>query len=131
MFRPLDVATSFATTLMRLPLGYTVGKIGKRPKKMLELYEFEACPYCRKVREALSMLDLEAKTRGTAVHEILGLPPPAPIPILYTLPIRSPSETERLARYCEEIGQWNFLLTVAPLKAKGATGSPVNPIAMF
>jgi len=40
-------------------------------------------------------------------------------------------ETERLARYCAEIGQWNFLLTVAPLKAKGATGSPVNPIAMF
>lgn len=60
MFRPLDVATSFATTLVRLPLGMTVGKLGKRPKKMLELYEFEACPYCRKVREALSMLDLDA-----------------------------------------------------------------------
>lgn len=60
MIRPLDVATSFATTLVRMPLGYGVGKIGTRPKKMLELYEFEACPYCRKVREALSMLDLEA-----------------------------------------------------------------------
>jgi glutathione S-transferase len=27
---------------------------------LLELYEFEACPYCRKVREALSELDLDA-----------------------------------------------------------------------
>jgi glutathione S-transferase len=26
----------------------------------VELYEFEACPYCRKVREALTELDLEA-----------------------------------------------------------------------
>jgi glutathione S-transferase len=26
----------------------------------LDLYEFEACPFCRKVREALSMLDLDA-----------------------------------------------------------------------
>eukprot|EP00871_Galdieria_phlegrea_P000051 jgi/Galph1/1046/GphlegSOOS_G5875.1 len=30
-----------------------------RPQKPLELYEFEACPFCRKVREALSMLDLD------------------------------------------------------------------------
>ncbi|NUP08588.1 MAG: hypothetical protein HOW73_21270 [Polyangiaceae bacterium] len=27
---------------------------------MLELYEFEACPFCRKVREALSAFDLDA-----------------------------------------------------------------------
>jgi len=40
-------------------------------------------------------------------------------------------ETTRLASYCAEIGQWSFLLTIAPLKARGATGSPVNPIAMF
>src|SRR5512143_426154 len=60
MLRSLDVATSFATTLLRMPSGLSVGNVGKRPKKMLELYEFEACPYCRKVREALSMLDLSA-----------------------------------------------------------------------
>jgi len=40
-------------------------------------------------------------------------------------------ETGRLASYCAEICQWSFLLTIAPLKARGATGSPVNPIAMF
>lgn len=59
MLRSLDIATSFATTLARVPLGMSVGKLGKRPKKMLELHEFEACPFCRKVREGLSMLDLD------------------------------------------------------------------------
>jgi glutathione S-transferase len=37
--------------------------LGPRPVKRLVLYEFEACPYCRKVREALSMLDLEVEVR--------------------------------------------------------------------
>jgi hypothetical protein len=31
-----------------------------KPKIPLELYEFEACPFCRKVREALTLLDLDA-----------------------------------------------------------------------
>jgi glutathione S-transferase len=35
----------------------------KRPSKPLELYEFEACPYCRLVREALTELDLDALIR--------------------------------------------------------------------
>jgi glutathione S-transferase len=60
MFRPLDIATSLAASAARLGGGLAVGPLGKRPKQRLELYEFEACPYCRKVREALSMLDLEA-----------------------------------------------------------------------
>jgi glutathione S-transferase len=60
MIRPLDVATSVLTTVWRLGNGARVGKLGKRPARLLELYEFEACPYCRKVREALSILDLEA-----------------------------------------------------------------------
>ncbi|MHC5059284.1 MAG: glutathione S-transferase N-terminal domain-containing protein, partial [Planctomycetota bacterium] len=37
-----------------------VGPLGPRPERPLELYEFEACPFCRKVREALSILDLNA-----------------------------------------------------------------------
>jgi len=36
-----------------------VGTLGPRPEQPLELWEFEGCPYCRKVREALSILDLE------------------------------------------------------------------------
>lgn len=60
MIRPLDVATSVASTLARLGTGAVAGVRGPRPARRLELYEFEACPFCRKVREALSILDLEA-----------------------------------------------------------------------
>ena len=38
---------------------------------------------------------------------------------------------EDLARACAERNRWEFLLTVAPLRLKGVTGSPVNPIAVF
>ena len=34
-----------------------------RPAPPLILYEFEACPFCRRVREALDALDLEAEIR--------------------------------------------------------------------
>jgi glutathione S-transferase len=60
MSRAVDVATSLAATIARLPAGHSVGRLGKRPVEPLRLYEFEACPFCRKVREALSILDLEA-----------------------------------------------------------------------
>lgn len=30
-----------------------------RPKEPIEIYEFETCPFCQKVREAVSTLDLE------------------------------------------------------------------------
>jgi glutathione S-transferase len=60
MMRALDVTTSLAATLARLGAGAAVGPLGKRPEQLLELFDFEACPYCRKVREALTVLDLEA-----------------------------------------------------------------------
>jgi hypothetical protein len=40
-------------------------------------------------------------------------------------------DTQSLADHCEALQRWHFLLTIAPLKIPGATGSPVNPIAMF
>ncbi len=60
MIRALDVATSVAATLARAGSGAAVGALGARPARALALYEFEACPFCRKVREALSILDLDA-----------------------------------------------------------------------
>ncbi|HYC00949.1 MAG TPA: glutathione S-transferase N-terminal domain-containing protein [Candidatus Limnocylindrales bacterium] len=58
--RALDVATSYAASIARAGTGMQVGTLGARPQRPLDLYEFEACPYCRKVREALSLLDLDA-----------------------------------------------------------------------
>lgn len=63
MVRTLDVAISFLSTISRAGSGVSVGVLGKRPAQLLELYEFEACPYCRKVREALTILDLDALVR--------------------------------------------------------------------
>lgn len=37
----------------------------KRPEKMMTLYEFEGCPFCRKVREAICILDLDVLVKPT------------------------------------------------------------------
>lgn len=38
---------------------------------------------------------------------------------------------EPLVEVCDELDRTDFLLTMAPLRLKGGTGSPVNPIAIF
>jgi glutathione S-transferase len=58
MMRALDVGTSLLATLARAGTGMFVGDLGPRPAEALEPYDFEACPFCRKVREALCILDL-------------------------------------------------------------------------
>jgi kynurenine formamidase len=40
-------------------------------------------------------------------------------------------DLEALADTCNEYGRWNFFVTVSALRLEGATGSPVNPIAIF
>ena len=60
MNRLLNVTTSVLATVARLGYAERVGLLGPRPEKPLELYDFEGCPFCRKVREALTVLDLEA-----------------------------------------------------------------------
>jgi glutathione S-transferase len=61
MNRALDVASSWTGSVLGGTAGLVVGPLGPRPEQPLELYEYEGCPFCRKVREALSMLDLEAR----------------------------------------------------------------------
>ncbi|MCE3284405.1 MAG: hypothetical protein K0R70_661 [Steroidobacteraceae bacterium] len=56
----LDVLNSTLASTLRLWRGTLATPAALRPKKLLELYEFEACPYCRLVREALTELDLDA-----------------------------------------------------------------------
>lgn len=58
----IDDAHSWIAAAVRGPFGLVVTPENRdnppRPDEPLELYEFEACPYCRKVREALTVLDL-------------------------------------------------------------------------
>lgn len=58
--RAYDLATSYFASIARLGTGMEVAGLGARPERRLELFEFESCPFCRKVREALSILDLDA-----------------------------------------------------------------------
>jgi glutathione S-transferase len=63
MQRTLDVGTSIAATLARGAQGLRVRALGRRPAVPPVLYDFESCPFCRKVREALTVLDLDADVR--------------------------------------------------------------------
>jgi kynurenine formamidase len=38
---------------------------------------------------------------------------------------------EELVQVCHRLNRWEFMFTVAPLRFKNATGSPVNPLAVF
>ncbi len=59
--RSVDVATSWTASVLRLGLGLNASHAGPRPDETITLYDFEGCPFCRKAREALTMLDLDAK----------------------------------------------------------------------
>ena len=38
---------------------------------------------------------------------------------------------EDIAQACADRTRWEFLLTLAPLRLRNVTGSPLNPIALF
>ncbi len=61
MGRTFDVTTSILSSLARAGAGRTVGRLGPRPEQRIDIYEFESCPFCRKVREALTHLDLTVR----------------------------------------------------------------------
>ena len=54
----MGAVRSAVASALRFGVGGRVGG-ASRPAAALELYEFESCPFCRKVREALSILDLD------------------------------------------------------------------------
>jgi glutathione S-transferase len=58
--RAFDVASSTMASVLRLGAGGRVRPVARQPEKLLEVYEFEGCPYCRRLREELSELDLDA-----------------------------------------------------------------------
>jgi glutathione S-transferase len=59
MSRAADVAFSGLATVLRLGAGTSAQPVARRPEKLLEVYEFEACPFCRRLREALTRFDLD------------------------------------------------------------------------
>ncbi|XP_077249715.1 thioredoxin family protein [Tasmannia lanceolata] len=64
----LEVSTSSLSTLARLPWGSKSLSsslhnqvASEDPPLSLQLFEFEACPFCRRVREAMTELDLSSE----------------------------------------------------------------------
>lgn len=47
------------------------------------------------------------------------------------MPFLDATDLEELSATCAELRRYDFLLTVAPLRVRGGTGSPVNPICYF
>lgn len=70
--RPLDLTTSLLASTAAGWRGTMVRVHQSEPVGGLTLYEFEGCPFCRVVREALTELDLDADIRpcpaGGTVH---------------------------------------------------------------
>ena len=58
MLRILDIGTSVLTSLTRCASGGRVGALGAQPERPLELWGYEANPFCRSVREVLCSLEL-------------------------------------------------------------------------
>lgn len=68
--RARDVASSMLASAVRGYSGSAVGRLGQRPRETLLLFEREPCPYSRLVREALSILDLDAEVHPCPKGEL-------------------------------------------------------------
>jgi glutathione S-transferase len=55
-----DVLNSTLSSSLRFWRGTNSRPSANQPARHLQLYEFEACPFCRLVREALTELDIDA-----------------------------------------------------------------------
>jgi kynurenine formamidase len=87
-------------------------------------------PWLRRRDVAVLGSDVQAD-----VMEPGGAPHPMPVHAgalaFLGLPLIDNLALEELAQVCAELDRWTFLLTVAPLALRRATGSPVNPIALL
>lgn len=61
----VHVASSALASTLAAWRGTKTRPGARQPEKLLELFEFEACPYCRLVRESLSELDIDVLIRPT------------------------------------------------------------------
>ncbi|SFN61652.1 glutathione S-transferase N-terminal domain-containing protein [Marinobacter pelagius] len=59
----VNVLESVATSSFTAWRGCLVVKAAEQPEKPIILYDMEGCPYCRRVREALTALNLDVEIR--------------------------------------------------------------------
>ena len=102
----LNVIASLGASLVRPTRGAVAVGHRKAPRKMLEFYEGEYCPFCRYVRETLTALDLDAKIypipkRGSRFKQrLVDLGGKPKVPFLYDPNSRKGIyESEAIAAY--------------------------------
>ena len=76
---PVDTLTSGLASIARLPYGTDVASViresggaASQQEPSLTLYEFEACPFCRRVREMITYLDRASDSLPRS-HDSLAL----------------------------------------------------------
>ena len=47
------------------------------------------------------------------------------------MPLLDNLDLDELAKFAQKTNKWEFLFVCAPLRVRGGTGSPINPIAVF
>ncbi|WP_426368025.1 cyclase family protein [Streptomyces sp. E-08] len=69
----------------------------------------------------------------TAPSPVRGISFPVHVLAIHAMgiPLMDYLQFEDLVAVCAQAGRWSFLCAVAPLRLPGATGSPVNPIAVL
>ena len=73
--------------------------------------------------DCIEKLPYPSESLTSAVHMIVLASMGLPI-------LDWPALTE-LARTCERLKRWDYLLTTAPLRLPGGTASPINPLCLF
>lgn len=63
MAKTLDIVTTFVGSGARLGVGIFARPGSRQPETPIELFDIEGCPFCRKVRDALTSLDIDALIR--------------------------------------------------------------------
>ena len=61
LLHQISVAGSVATSTLAAWRGTSIVKAAVQPEQLLTLYDMEGCPHCRRVREALTALGLDAQ----------------------------------------------------------------------
>lgn len=56
---PISLTTSLAVSTLAGWRGTVARGVARQPEQVITLYEFEGCPFCRLVREALTELDID------------------------------------------------------------------------
>lgn len=88
MLHQVKVLQSVVSTLLQGGRGVSGTANPKQPEKPIKLFDMEACPYCRRVREVVTLLNLDVEIypcpkNGTRYRPVaLGLAGKAQFPLL-------------------------------------------------